>query len=319
MFDEIDGALKGLLAQEMFEVRDGRIELSFEQPKREWVQRLTKPTLNFYLYDVRENARLRPMPLTQALREVRRGPQGETSVSRAPLRVNLHYMITAWATDPEDEHRMLWGTMLALFKHLCLPDDLMPEAMRELDVPVTMQIAQDEMLPKPTELWGVLNNEVHPAVGCLVTVPMNPFVPVPVLLVSETSYRFSPTNIPGSVPDRRYDVTGRLFGKNPKRLKDKHPKLRWVQRDIQIEVNDESGEFVVRHVYVAEGKQHTLTLELSADDIKPIRFDIVVPKPEPPPSDKKGRDDKGADKDSSDETIKQTHPTYEINLDELKK
>ncbi|MCB0014294.1 MAG: DUF4255 domain-containing protein, partial [Anaerolineales bacterium] len=58
MFDELEEALRQLLIQEI-PITDGEIEIAFDQPKREWSARLSRPTINLFLYDVRENVMLR--------------------------------------------------------------------------------------------------------------------------------------------------------------------------------------------------------------------------------------------------------------------
>jgi len=58
MIDDLDDALRDLLVREL-PIRDNEVDVSFDQPRREWSARLSRPSLNLYLYDIRENLRLR--------------------------------------------------------------------------------------------------------------------------------------------------------------------------------------------------------------------------------------------------------------------
>ena len=58
MIADLDETIRQLLIAEI-PIRNGEIDIKFDQPKREWSARLTRPTINFFLYDVRENVILR--------------------------------------------------------------------------------------------------------------------------------------------------------------------------------------------------------------------------------------------------------------------
>ncbi len=58
MIADLDETLRKLLVEEL-PVKNGEIDIEFDQPNREWSAKLTKPTVNMFLYDLRENAELR--------------------------------------------------------------------------------------------------------------------------------------------------------------------------------------------------------------------------------------------------------------------
>ena len=58
MIADLDESIRQLLIAEM-PLKNGEVEISFDQPKREWSSRLSRPTVNFFLYDLRENTILR--------------------------------------------------------------------------------------------------------------------------------------------------------------------------------------------------------------------------------------------------------------------
>ena len=100
MIDDLDEVLRQLLIREL-PIKNGEIDIAFDQPKREWSARLSRPTLNLFLHDLNENKKLRQ---AQPMWEVEIGNNGQAVKRRKPVRLDLHYMITAWANEPEDEH-----------------------------------------------------------------------------------------------------------------------------------------------------------------------------------------------------------------------
>ncbi len=58
MLADLDETLRQLLIAEL-PVKNGELDISFDLPKRDWSSRISKPTVNLFLYDVRENNVLR--------------------------------------------------------------------------------------------------------------------------------------------------------------------------------------------------------------------------------------------------------------------
>ena len=97
MIDDLDEALRQLIIREL-PIKNGDVDIAFEQPKRDWSSRLSRPTLNLFLYDLRENTKLRSsQPLWENVRE----PGGATVQKRRPVRVDLRYLMTAWTSEAE--------------------------------------------------------------------------------------------------------------------------------------------------------------------------------------------------------------------------
>ena len=98
MIDELDEVLRKFLIREI-PIKNSDVDIKFDMPKREWSARLNRPTLDLFLYDIRENAKLRQ---AQPMWEVER-KNDQAIQRRKPVRLDLHYMITAWASEPEDD------------------------------------------------------------------------------------------------------------------------------------------------------------------------------------------------------------------------
>ena len=179
MIDDLDEALRRLLVREL-PIKSGEVDIAFDQPKRDWSARLSRPALNLFLFDIRENQKLR-----QAQRMWQAEHQDGQGVTqrRQAVRLDLRYFITAWATEPEDEHRLLARTLAALFLYPTLPDDLLPEGLLGQPAPIQLLVAQEANLAAPSDLWGVMDNELRPAIVCVVTMGLNPYQPVHTPLV----------------------------------------------------------------------------------------------------------------------------------------
>lgn len=173
MFDEFDEALRNLLMQEI-PIRGNEVEISFDQPRREWSARLNRPTLSLFLYDMRENLSLRNRTPRQNYEPAR----GEMLIQRPEVRMDLYYMITAWASEVDDEHRLLARTLLVLLRHGQLPANLMTGVLSEHTRAILLEVAQYEHRLNPTEIWGVLDNELRAGISLRATLTLNPYAPV---------------------------------------------------------------------------------------------------------------------------------------------
>src|SRR5687768_4152326 len=117
MINDVDDTLKELLVLKG-PIDPSAIDIRFELPNREWAAGVSKPTINLFLYDVRENHELRSNERFLA----RSGAVGIET--RAPVRVDLAYLITAWTTDVSDEHQLLGRVLSTLLRFPVLPADV---------------------------------------------------------------------------------------------------------------------------------------------------------------------------------------------------
>ena len=155
---------------------DGRIDLteidiSFELPNREWSARMSKPTINCYLFDLRERPGFREQGW------IAEQQRGQRTRRQPPLYIALTYLITAWTSDVEDEHRLLWLALQTLSHHPRLPEARLQGLLRELPAEyaaLSAEIAQaDSVLKSPGEFWTALENHLKPSINYTVTVPLD--------------------------------------------------------------------------------------------------------------------------------------------------
>lgn len=167
MIHEVDEALRGLLRAEV--IAGGQIAIVFEAPTREWAAKVNAPTVNLYLYDIREDMRRRERGLHNEYNEA-----GVIVARRRPPRYfKLSYLITAWTKRPEDEHRLLSSLLISLLRHDALPAAHLPGALAELGIAIPMTIA----LPPPedrsfADVWSALGGELKPSLDLVISVPV---------------------------------------------------------------------------------------------------------------------------------------------------
>lgn len=185
MLADLDETIRKLLIDEL-PVKNGEIEISFDQPKRDWSSRISKPTVNLFLYDVRENNVLR----RHQWERLNNGSEQEIAqLKRTPMRVDCAYILTAWAADPADEHRLLTRCMLALFRYPTLPEHRLVGTLQEPPYEIQARLAQHDKLENPTDLWNVLDNEIRPSVSYVITLALDPWEVITAPIVRTRTFR----------------------------------------------------------------------------------------------------------------------------------
>lgn len=193
MLNALDAVLHQLFASRMTLLRAGTPatvldeQIGFRPPDSEWrtdVDGLSpRRALNVYLTELRENRKLRSNERTRSV------VGGVISEEAAPMRVDCHYLITAWspaeesAGRTEDEHELL-GEVLAvlattsplvprrIFAPAALPATF-PQYLADVDLPLT--VAPMDGFPRLPDFWNTLAGPLHPwkpAVVAIVTVPV---------------------------------------------------------------------------------------------------------------------------------------------------
>jgi hypothetical protein len=276
MIEDLDEALRQLLVREL-PIKNGEIDIQFNQPRREWSGRLSRPTLNLFLYDLRENAKLRH---TAQGWDIERRSDGTAVQRRRPFRADLSYLITAWATEPEDEHRLLARTLMALFRVPEMPADLLPDSLQDQPAPITFKVAQSDTVQNLTDFWSAIDNELRPAIVCVVTMALNPYEPITGPLVRTRELRFGQVQDPALAQklikpagvDTFWTIGGTLRSQSP--LDVDTVRLTLVERGLEIDVKPE-GRFSIGNLEAGD-----YTLECITTDGTSRRYKIKVPAPD---------------------------------------
>ncbi|MCK0113075.1 DUF4255 domain-containing protein [Ornithinimicrobium sp. F0845] len=167
MIHEVDSAVKALIEREATGAKD--VEVVFDAPTKEWAGRRSAPTIDVYLYDIREDMRRRTRGMINEY-----SPDQVVIGRRLPPRhFKLSYLITAWTARPEDEHRLLAHLLECFLKFDQVPPDLLTGSLAEAETSVAMTIA----LPPPedrsfADVWTALGGELKPSLDLVVTAPL---------------------------------------------------------------------------------------------------------------------------------------------------
>jgi hypothetical protein len=165
---EVDSALRTLIDRESG-IRD--VEVVFDAPTRDWASRRTTPTIDVYLYDIREDLRRRERGVLNEYNE------DETRIigrHLPPRHFKLSYLVTAWTQRPEDEHRLLAALLAAFIRYDALPAEMLSGPLAEIGLPVPLTVG----LPPPedrgfADVWSALGGELKPSIDVVVSAPIN--------------------------------------------------------------------------------------------------------------------------------------------------
>jgi len=168
MINDLDETLKLLLVKKAG-LDPAEVDISFDIPTREWSTPVTRPTVNLYLYDLRENRQLRETYWDDEV-----GEDGRINLKRRPLRIDLSYMITCWTSSAEDQHRLLWRVIETFFRYSPIPEEVLQGDLRQLIHPVRTEVAQpDGVLKNVSDFWGALENQLRASVSLVVTLDLD--------------------------------------------------------------------------------------------------------------------------------------------------
>jgi hypothetical protein len=168
VIDEVDDALRTLLNRDTYGGTD--VEVVFDAPTREWSSRRRSPTVDLYLYDIREDMRRREVGRL----EHRAGGREVVQRTEPPRWYKLCYILTAWTNRPEDEHRLLSAAMRSLVQYESIPADLVSGSLSDIGLPVPISCG----VPPPEEralsdVWSALGGDLKPSLDVVVIAPLD--------------------------------------------------------------------------------------------------------------------------------------------------
>jgi hypothetical protein len=167
MIQDVDESLRTLVRREA--VNGAEVDIAFDAPTREWSARRNAPTLDLYLYDIREDLVRREVAWMEVRDDNRR-----VTERRPPARYyKLSYLITAWTQRPEDEHRLLSAVLSCFIRHETIPADVLTGSLTGSELLAYTTIA----LPPPpdrslSDVWSALGGELKPSLDLVVSAPI---------------------------------------------------------------------------------------------------------------------------------------------------
>ncbi|MEE6272912.1 DUF4255 domain-containing protein [Georgenia sp. MJ206] len=200
MIPEIDDALRELVRTEA--LKDSDVEVVFDAPTTDWAARRNSPTVNMYLYDLREDLRWRARGF-----EEQRGPDGMVIGRITPPRhYKLSYLVTAWTQRPEDEHRLLDTLLRCFLRHEVLPAETLGGGIASSGgrIPITVG------LPPPedrgfADVWSALGGQLKPSLDIVVNTPIETGILLPAGPPVQEGAIIDLTDLEGTLSERRQD------------------------------------------------------------------------------------------------------------------
>ena len=168
MIDEVDDALRTVIRRDALNGSD--VEIVFDAPTKDWAARRNAPTIDVYLYDIREDLGRREYGRVDV-----RDSEGKIVARHGPPRYfKFSYLITAWTQRPEDEHRLLSAVLRCFLKWEALPMDTLTGTLEAQGYPVGVKIG----LPPPqdrsvSDVWSALGGELKPSLDLVALVAID--------------------------------------------------------------------------------------------------------------------------------------------------
>lgn len=166
MIHDVDETLREFVRRDA--LPGSEIDIAFDAPTKDWSTRRNTPTVDIYLYDIREDVRRREHGAV-----LERDDDGRAVArTRPPRWFKLSYLVTAWTQRPEDEHRVLSTLLQCLLRRDTLPDELLSGSLEGIGIPITYTCA----LPPPqdralSDVWSALGGELKPSLDLVVSAP----------------------------------------------------------------------------------------------------------------------------------------------------
>jgi hypothetical protein len=165
MLADLDESLRGLLERELGTHGFDGVEIAFDAPDKEWAAQLSKPTVNLFLYDIREAQDFRQIEWRAEYEN------GTTRETRPPIRVDASFAVTAWTRAVEDEHRLLSQVLAIFYAYPILVDDVLKGTLANgsQDLPVRARIAQERSSDR-SDFWTAVGGQYKASLDYVVTV-----------------------------------------------------------------------------------------------------------------------------------------------------
>lgn len=143
---DVTRALADLLTNE--QEPKGSFAVSLKSPADEEIDE-NNPTINLYLFRIEEN----PFARNRGWQ-----PVGDDILHRTPLSLNLYYVVTPYAKQQQDGHRILGEAMRIFYDHAILDTTQLGEPLQHTADPLKLDLCSFN-LEDLTRVWNAFNKQ----------------------------------------------------------------------------------------------------------------------------------------------------------------
>ena len=260
MIADVQQSLRELVYSEAQLPRDA-IDIRFAAPTGSWVSSLTRPTLNFFLHDLRENTGLRSMEFSHV------PSPGGVQRHLAPRRMDLRFLVTVFFKAQldelgRDEWNVLWRVLAALLRQDEWADAYVPQEARRLNLGVLGSVTQGDT---PQAVFSSLGLSLRPHLQYTVTVPLDLNVDsfAPLVLERDLTFHAGPHR-DAPLIDQRRRSSWQLRAPDGRPLADALVQTDGGARGFTdatgtVHLDVPRGDVQALRVLTLDGEQHVLT------------------------------------------------------------
>jgi hypothetical protein len=166
VIEQVDAAIERFF-RDKAGLGEAGVAISFATPDREWSAARTRPTVNVLLWQLE-----RSVKALRAGLEERVDDHGARQRRPPTPIVDLHYLVSAWASEIRDEHQLLGALLQCVLAHRRLPEDVLSEPLAGLRL--GLELAPSGTRP-PGDVWGAFGGGSRAALQIVVSLPIEAF------------------------------------------------------------------------------------------------------------------------------------------------
>jgi len=170
MLHLLDATMEEFLRREV--PLDDRVDVAYDAPDNEWRGRITRPTINLFVWDIRRNQHESQggMDLVERNSERFHRP--------TPPRIDFRYLITTWTSEIRDEHQLLGAILVACLRQPLIPQAYIQGELAEATPVPRLQVARFDGA-ESSEFWASMGGQLKASLDVIVTATVDASVMTP--------------------------------------------------------------------------------------------------------------------------------------------
>ncbi|MCK9485706.1 MAG: DUF4255 domain-containing protein [Dehalococcoidia bacterium] len=141
---------------------DDRVDVAYEAPDNEWRSRVTRPTINLFVWDIRRNQTESQGGMDLVERD------SERFHRPTPPRIDFRYLITTWTSEIRDEHQLLGAILVACLRQPLIPEHYIQGILGESRPVPRLQVARFDGA-ESSEFWASMGGQLKASLDVIVT------------------------------------------------------------------------------------------------------------------------------------------------------